>query len=80
MTDSDDEKVELQKDMARAGLDRARGMIMRFYAPAPGAVELLEKGEQCFAKGEYTRALEFAILCGDELDRISGRPIDNGHS
>jgi hypothetical protein len=65
----DKEKVELQKDLARIGLDKARKMIWSSYTPAPRAVEFLEKGEECFARGDYVRALEYAVLSGDEIDR-----------
>jgi hypothetical protein len=64
------EKIQLQKELARLGLDKARKLIRSFNAPAPKAVDLLDEGEECFAKGDYTMALEFAVKCGDELKRI----------
>lgn len=64
------EKVEFLRQLARMGLDKAGRMVKAFYAPAPTAADFLEKGEECYAKSEYGKALEFAIKCGDELKRI----------
>jgi hypothetical protein len=69
-TELDREKVEFLRELARMGLDKATKMVKAFHEPAPTAAEFLEKGEEHYASGEYSKALEFAIMTGDELKRI----------
>jgi hypothetical protein len=68
-TNGEYEKAEIQREMAKTGLDTMRRRIEGHIAPAPNAVELLKKAEECYANGDYVRALELAIQSNDELNK-----------
>jgi tetratricopeptide (TPR) repeat protein len=67
------ERVTLQQDMALKSLKTARRKINSIKYPAPKAEDFLEKGEEAFEKGMYTKALEFAIQSGDEFYKVMGQ-------
>lgn len=64
------EKMALQKDIAENALETARTRIMALPKPVTSLRKMLKDAERAFEVGDYVLSLETAIAAGDELTKI----------
>lgn len=64
------EKMGLQKEIAENALETARGRIASLPQAAPALLERLKEAERIYEEGDYVACLETAVATSDEYAKV----------